>query len=281
VVVDGNQELHSKIAADSAIGSINKLILLEKNRGVSQARNAGIKAARGDIIVFMDDDAVAAKDWLEKIVATYESCEALSVGGKILPAWLGKKPDYFPDELYWLVGVTHAGLAEDKICEVRNTYGPNMSFRKEVFDKAGVFSSGFGFSGSSCIQAEEPELALRMRKHCGKGVIYNPEAIVYHKIHPSKVRIKMLFIRSFFQGYSKALIGKLETTENAMNTEKSYLRFLLLKRIPQRIFRIDRISEVKKGFVLILAVTGVGLGYLYGCIKGNRPQDNPAEKVSS
>jgi GT2 family glycosyltransferase len=281
VVVDGNQALHARIAAVFGKGSVLKLILLEKNRGVSQARNAGIQAAKGDIIVFMDDDAVAENDWLEKIVYTYESCDAISVGGKILPTWLGKKPDYFPEELYWLVGVTHKGFAEDKICEVRNTYGPNMSFRKEVFQKAGMFSSGFGFSGVSCVQAEEPELALRMRKHCGKGVMYNPEAIVYHKIHPSKVGIKMLFKRSFYQGYSKALIGKLETTENAMNTEKSFLRFLLLKRIPLKIFRIDRISEIKKGWVLIMSITGVGLGYVYGCVKGNRPQGNLAEKVSS
>jgi glucosyl-dolichyl phosphate glucuronosyltransferase len=267
VVVDGNKDLHTRIATDYIDRSIGKLILLEKNSGISEARNTGIRAATGDILVFMDDDAVAEKDWLEKLASTYQSLKAISVGGKILPSWLAKQPDYFPEELYWLVGVTNTGFSAEKITEVRNTYGANMSFKKEVFQKVGLFSQGFGFTGASYLQAEEPELALRMKKHFGKGVIYNPEAIVHHKIHPSKVGIRILFKRSFFQGYSKALLRRMESGKNPINTERTYLRYLLLKRIPSRICRIGRPTEVKKGSVLIMAVVGVGLGFVYGLWK--------------
>jgi glucosyl-dolichyl phosphate glucuronosyltransferase len=271
VAVDGNKELYSRIVADYKNRALVRPVLLEKNSGVSAARNAGIQAAGGDIIVFTDDDAAAEKDWLEKLLQTYISRDALSVGGKILPAWLARPPDYFPDELNWLVGATNIGFVEDRIMEVRNTYGGNMSFKREVFQKAGVFNSGFGFSGASHLQAEEPEMALRMKQVLGKGVIYNPAAIVYHKIHPSKAALRVIFKRSFFQGYSKALLRKLQTAANPMNMnmEKSYLRYLL-KRILFRISRINHITEIKKGLVIIISVAGVGLGFVYGVIKVRR-----------
>jgi glucosyl-dolichyl phosphate glucuronosyltransferase len=268
VVVDGNKGLYEKISADYCNQKMIETILLEKNRGISEARNAGILKAKGDILAFIDDDAVADKDWLKELASVYQEHQAMAAGGKILPCWTnGTNPNYLPEELYWLVGVTNIGFAEEKIVEVRNTFGPNMSFKKEVFQKAGLFNHGFGFSGSGLVQAEEPEMSLRMKKHFGKGVIYNPGAIVYHKISPSKLRIGVLVKRAFFQGYSKALLKKAEVVENSLKIEGSYLRFLLFKRIPARLFRINHPAEIKKGCILIIVVLGVGLGYIYGRMK--------------
>jgi glucosyl-dolichyl phosphate glucuronosyltransferase len=264
VVVDGNAELAEKIRVDYINQKTIQIVLLEKNRGISEARNAGILKAKGEIIAFIDDDATADKNWIKELAAIYQKYQVVAVGGKILPVWInGKMPDYFPEELYWLVGVTNIGFAEEKVVEVRNTFGPNMSFKKEVFQKAGLFSRGFGFSGTSFIQAEEPEMSLRMKKHFGQGVMYNPGAIVYHKINPSKARFNILIKRAFFQGYSKALLQKMEVTEGSLKTESNYLRFLLLKRIPSRLLKVYRISEIKKGFTLIAAIVGVGMGYIY------------------
>jgi glucosyl-dolichyl phosphate glucuronosyltransferase len=268
IVVDGNKGLYEKIRADySSLKMINTL-LLGKNRGISEARNAGILKAGGAILAFIDDDAIADKDWLKELAAMYQEFQAVAAGGKILPRWTnGAAPDYFPEEVYWLVGVTNIGFAEDKVSEIRNTFGPNMSFKKEVFQQAGLFSGGFGFSGTSLVQAEEPEMALRMKKHFGKGVMYNPKAIVYHNVNASKVKIGVLVKRAFFQGYSKALLKKREIVGDSLKTESSYLRFLLFKRIPARLFRINHAAEIKKGFVLIMVVMGVGLGYIYGRLK--------------
>ncbi|MBN1190748.1 MAG: glycosyltransferase [Dehalococcoidales bacterium] len=277
VVVDGNAVLYKKIIAEYGSRDTTRVILLEKNMGISAARNAGIREAKGDVIAFIDDDAVAGKDWLKELSRVYRDYQAIAAGGKILPDWTkGPGPDYFPEELFWLVGVTNTGFADEKIVEVRNTFGPNMSFRKEVFQKAGLFSSVFGFSGVSLVQAEEPEMALRMKKHFGRGVIYNPGAIVYHKINSSKVRIGVLIKRAFFQGYSKALLKKTEIVKDPLKTENDYLRFLLFKRIPMRLFKLNHITDIKKGLVLIVVVIGVGAGYIYGCLKrGATSQPEP------
>jgi len=269
IVVDGNEELHKKIVAGYGSNEAIKTVLLKQNMGLCVARNAGIRAAQGNAIAFLDDDAVAERTWIKNLVDTYEKFDAISVGGKVLPIWVSGKPDYIPEELYWLVAITHEGFAEEKAVEVRNTFGPNMSFKREVFEKVGVFNQNFGFArrGTSYIQAEEAEFSLRMKQKLGKGVMYNPEAVVYHKIHPSKVKVKMLLKRAFYQGYSKALLRKVSPSADPIATERAYLKTLILKYIPRRIKRIYYVSELKKLSILVASIISVGLGFAYGYVK--------------
>jgi glucosyl-dolichyl phosphate glucuronosyltransferase len=254
VVVDGDQALHDKMLSDYGNHPVVKSFFLKENQGVSGARNAGIKAARGDIIAFLDDDAIAAEDWLDHLINTYREFGALAVGGKILPVWKDRAPDYLPDELYWLVGVTNSGFAAECVVEVRNTFGPNMSFKNEVFQKIGLFNQSFGFARTSHMQAEEPELALRMKQRLGKGVLYNPQAVVYHNISPEKTRVGGLLKRAFYQGYSKAFLNRRYASSGSMNSEKSYLGFLIFGCIPRRAIRFYRPAELKKTQIRLLTV---------------------------
>jgi len=273
IVVDGNEELYEKVANVYDAQEKIKVLATRENIGVSGARNTGIRAARGDFIAFMDDDAIAEERWVENLVDAYQKLDAIAVGGRILPIWLSKQPDYFPEELGWLVGVTHEGFAQEKVVEVRNTFGPNISFKREVFEKIGLFWEKLGFAkrGTSYLQGEEAEFTLRMKSKLGKGVIYNPEAVVYHKIPASKTEPRTLLRRAFHQGYSKALLKRLNLSSEALTTERSYLKDLLFKYIPRRIKRIfsasNSVMELKKLSVLIASVLSVGLGFVYGYTK--------------
>ena len=272
VVVDGNRELYERIVkVYDAQGNV-KIMVTEESLGAFGAGNVGVKAARGDVIAFLDDDAVGEKRWIENLVDIYEKSDAISVGGKILPIWLSKKPDYFPEELGWLVGITHEGFAEEKVTEVRNTFGPNMSFRREVFENIGLLNEKLGFAkgGTTYMQGAEPEFALRMKNKLGKGVIYNPEAVVYHKIPPSKTRPRILLRRAFYQGYSKALMKRRSPSPDTLATEESYLKDLLVKYIPRRIkgvFSLNFTKETKQLSFLAAVIISVGLGFLYGYVK--------------
>jgi len=273
VVVDGNEELHQRMLANYGSQEAVKTIPLKQNVGLCGARNAGIKEAQGDAIAFLDDDAVAERSWVENLMATYQELDAIAVGGKILPLWLGQRPDYLPEELYWLVGVTHEGFAEEKVTQVRNTFGPNMSFRRGVFQKVGLFNENLGFArrGTSYMQGEEAEFTLRIKQKLGQGVLYNPKALVYHKIPPSKVKVKALLKRAFYQGYSKALLRKLNPSADSIATERAYLKSLLLKYIPKRLRSFflgsAHLNALKQLLVLVASIFSVGLGFLYGYTK--------------
>ena len=275
IVVDGNEGLRKKIATIYNTQDNIQVIASEESIGVSGARNLGIRRARGDIIAFLDDDAVAEKRWIEDMINTYQKNDAIAVAGTVLPIWLTKKPDYLPEELYWLVGSTYEGFTKEGVTHVRNALGPNMSFKREVFEKVGSFNQDFGFArkGASYIQGEEPEFALRMQNTLGKGVIYNPNLIVYHKVPEWKTRLRILLRRAFYQGYSKALLKKLSCSPKPLAPEESYLKDLLLKYIPRRIRRVflwsDPLAEMKQLLFLLISILAVGLGFVNGQLRSS------------
>ena len=273
IVVDGNQELYDRIMKAYDNDGKIKTMVTEESLGAFGAGNVGIKVAQGDVIALLDDDAVADRGWIENLVDIYQKLDAIAVGGKILPLWLTKKPDYFPLELGWLVGITEEGFAEDKIAEVRNTWGSNMSFKREVFDKIGLLNEKLGFAKgkTTYMQGAEAEFALRMKNKLGKGIIYNPEAVVYHKIPSSRIKPRILLKRAYYQGYSKALMKRRSPSPDTLATEKSYLTDLFFKYIPRRIkgiVSLNAIIELKQLSFLIATLTSVGLGFICGVIYG-------------
>jgi glycosyltransferase involved in cell wall biosynthesis len=274
VVASGSHALKQRIIRDYKDRDRVKLIYSEKSLSASQARNLGIKEVKADIIAFTDDDIVADKYWLENLLEQYQKTDAIAVGGRIEPIWLDKEPDYLPEELYWLVGATHPSFLTDEVAEIRNTFGPNMSFRKEVFDAIGGFNEQLGFAdrGTSYIQGEEVDFSLRMMHKFGKGNIFTPKALINHKVPASKLKLSVFIKRSFFQGYTKVLIQKsMKHIDSILGPEKSYLQKLFLKLIPKYFAKIftgpERCVQVKKFTVLIICLGAAGLGFAYGHLK--------------
>jgi GT2 family glycosyltransferase len=256
VVVDGNEELYTKISENK---NIDKIILNDKNLGLSESRNKGIKEAKGDIIAFFDDDAVADENWLEELVKMYEEKEAIAAGGKLLPKWKKpKKPKFLPEEYYWLVGATHKGFPE-KVTEVRNTFGSNLSFKADVLRELGGFRSEMGVKGKGLLQGEETELCERMRNKFGKGVIYNPDAIVYHKVFPERLKIRFLLKRAFWQGYSKRMMKELGYS---IEEESDFVKNLIFNSIPERL-KPSLTNLLQLVFLGILTLA-VAWGYIFG-----------------
>jgi hypothetical protein len=77
----------------------------------------------------------------------------------------------------------------------------------------------------------------------------------------------VLLRRAFYQGYSKALLRKLNISADSVATETSYLKALLLNYIPRRLKRFYRLTELKKLLMLVACITAVGLGFVYGYVK--------------
>src|SRR5204863_8136925 len=73
-------------------------------RGLSGARNTGIGLAHAEVVAFLDDDAIAAPDWLERLLAGYADPKVMGVGGKIDPLWPKGRPAWLPAEVDWVVG---------------------------------------------------------------------------------------------------------------------------------------------------------------------------------
>jgi len=262
LVLDPNEELRDFYS--SRVPSDVKIVISEE-RGLSNARNTGIMMASGDIVAFIDDDAMADKDWLKNLVKNFDDPYILGVGGLVKPIWEDGRPKWFPEELWWVVGCSYKGLPEHK-SYVRNPIGCNMAFRKYVFERVGYFKSNIGRLGKRLIGSEEAEISIRILKAIpGAKIVYDPSAIVYHKVPRKRASLRYLIKRSFYEGISKALIlEKSSSTTSVLNLEYGYLKYLLLKAIPTRLMRPYKIEYMSQFLALILSILSVLSGYLAG-----------------
>jgi len=267
IVVDGNDTICEKIQEQYANEENVIIHCNDKNRGLSASRNIGWKLATGEVVAFIDDDAVADKRWIENLINTYRERDVVSVGGPMIPDWVTGRPSYLPQEFYWLIGVTHKGFA-DGAQEVRNTNGSNISFQRDVLVELEGFNESLGRKGTAQIQAEETEICIRMYEKTGHRTWYNPDAKVAHKVFEYRTHPKFLFKRAFWQGYSKQVMNEMLLTDGG--AEGKYLRQLLTNFIPHRIIRLFRSPSVERatqlGMLLLLTAT-VGMGYVYGIIR--------------
>jgi glucosyl-dolichyl phosphate glucuronosyltransferase len=190
--------------------------------GLSGARNSGIEAASGELLAFMDEDAVAAPDWLENLQREYADPQVLAVGGAILPAWQSAAPHWFPEEFLWVVGCTYKGALAHRGA-VRNLIGCNMSFRRTVFDTIGGFRSGIGRTGTLPVGCEETELCIRlMHQWPHHQILYQPAARVFHRVHQRRANWNYFLSRCYAEGLSKALVTRLVGERDGLSSERSY-----------------------------------------------------------
>ncbi|UCF08770.1 MAG: glycosyltransferase family 2 protein [Thermoplasmata archaeon] len=266
LVLDENKNLIKSAQARLSSLSSQLRILTTGEPGLSKARNKGVLNATGDIIAFIDDDAFADDRWLEQLTQPYVDPKVMCVGGKIVPLWDGGRPSWFPEELDWIIGCTYKGHPK-RTCQVRNVIGCNMSFRKVVFDKVGVFEDRIGRVGKKLLAGEEMEFCLRMaRKLPEAKIVYEPTAIVNHYVPLERKRLNYILKRAYSEGISKAFISRHDgkNTEKELSTENKYLKYIAREGIVGRLKRrqdMDILRRMAQILVLILAVMAVGVGY--------------------
>jgi GT2 family glycosyltransferase len=204
VVVDGDDALLTRLHERDG----DELILSTGGRtGLSNARNTGIAAVETDFVAFLDDDATAEPDWLECLVAVADADdEILGVGGRAQPVWDGLPPAWFPDEMLWTVGCSHQGLPVMR-APVRNVFGGCALFRRRLFDEVGGFDDRLGRKARGAGGCEETEFCIRARTVAGGGVfIYEPAAVIHHRVHRSRRSPWYVLRRCREEGRSKAAL---------------------------------------------------------------------------
>jgi glycosyltransferase involved in cell wall biosynthesis len=223
VVVDGNVELLARVVNE--IDGVTALANAHQP-GLSGGRRTGGEQASGEIVAFLDDDAIADIDWLAEMAPAFGDPHVLGVGGFVEPLWREVPPPWLPAEFNWVVGCTYAGLPE-RNGRIRNPIGANMSIRRDVLQRAGGFAPalsrtnrGKTFAGT----AEETEYCIRAaRIHPGGYWAYRPRARVRHVVPAQRATWRYFVQRCRVEGNAKAVLAGLAGTSDGLSTERSYV----------------------------------------------------------
>ena len=178
---------------------LNVSYFVEKNQGLSFARNRGIKEAKGEIISFIDDDAIAREDYVENLIKTFKQYpEYGAIGGKVIPIFPDNKEPVWMSK--YIQGVVSKVDYGNKIKDFSKKYptGCNMAFRRELFEKFGGFNTDLVYRG------DDKYVFYKLKKNKVK-ILYAPNVYVNHNIDAYRIEPKFIDKISKSTGASEKL----------------------------------------------------------------------------
>jgi len=192
VVVDNNStdNTHNEcLRFQKDFPDVTLRYVVEPNQGLSYARNRGIHESQGEVVVYVDDDALVNENYILTYATFFNNhSQAVAAGGPILPQYDGcEEPDWMSHYTRQLItGKLWLGEKEREFPNGAYPGGGNAAYRKSVFEAVGLFNVELGRKGDSLIGAEEKDLFDKMTTR-GMKFYYLPTAILYHLIPPKKL----------------------------------------------------------------------------------------------
>jgi len=232
--------------------------------GASATRNAGARAANGEILAFLDDDAVARPGWLQHLTAPLAWPDVAGVGGLVEPIWLGPIPAWMPEEFLWVVGASYRGLP-DMAAPVRNVWSENMAVARTDFWAVDGFREGFGKTGNRS-QPEDTDFCVRLTAALGGCTWwYQPSARIGHSVPPGRSTFRFFVQRCFNEGQGKARLAALLGPRERLRAERQHATRTLPAGIRRELHRAvaERdFAAAQRAAAMGAGLAAAGLGYL-------------------
>ena len=174
VVVDNNSsdDTREVVEGFKRSSGFEVQYVFEGRRGLANARNAGVMAAKGDIIGFTDDDCIVSPDWIASIAREFMSDPSLAgIGGRVELYNRNDRPVTIrtcKERIGFLIPRQLFNLMA----------GCNMAFTRQVFEGVGNFDPDFG-AGGKFLSSEDSDFIYRAYKK-GFKIVYCPDVLVYH-----------------------------------------------------------------------------------------------------
>lgn len=206
--------------------------LSEPTLGLSNARNKGWKEAASNYIAYLDDDAIACPEWLERILEAFRTVrQAGAVGGKVELIWEVDPPPWVNEIMMRFLSVLDWSTTPIILDDSQYLVGTNIAFPRALLEQFSGFSIDLGRKGTSLISNEETELIAMMKKG-GHIVYYDPQILVRHFTPSSRLKPSWFIRRWFTQGISDAIVYK--RTEKPSASEKLIYVKAKIKEIVKR-----------------------------------------------
>jgi len=189
IIIDNNSTDDTAQISRNFIASnpqLNARYYFEENKGLSFARNRGIKESQSTIINYVDDDAILSAEYLEEMCHFFKSHPtAVGAGGKVIPKYEeGKEPEWMSKYLNGFIGKIDFGSRVKLFSkEMKYPVGCNMAYTKDILEKAGGFNNALQF------RSDDKYIFYQVKKYADQ-VYFVPGAWLYHYIDAHRLEIK-------------------------------------------------------------------------------------------
>ena len=160
--------------------------LVEERLGLSHSRNRAVAAARGELLLFTDDDVFVEPGWIDAMCSGFADPDVVAVAGRVVPEWPHPPPRWLLGRHAGLLALTDLGDAQRDLGDDEVPMGANMGIRAAALHSAAApFDVRLGHRGSTFYAFEEHELFIALRSR-GRFA-YRPDSVVRHRVLPERM----------------------------------------------------------------------------------------------
>lgn len=265
VSIDHNRALFERCRAQwdrpAAPGEIPITVVENRYAGhLGSARTTAAELASGRCIAFLDDDAAAEPDWLERMLAPFGDPSVIAVGGCPIPDFSKPRPGWFPPEYDWVFGCAYVGLPTTT-APVLHVIGAAMAVRRADLAAIGYFHSD---------NHDDMDMCHRLLHHSPDSrILFEPSAMVRHYVHAERLTWRYFWRRCFSVNRGKVKAFRDMGEARNLRAERSFARRSLtegLSRGGRDLLRGDP-AGLARSLVICAGLSLAGMGYAVGSIE--------------
>lgn len=271
--IDHNPELVRRLrdhwASRNAASSQPAIRVIESRYDghLGASATTAAELASTEFLAFLDDDAAADPDWLERLLAAFDHPSVIGVGGAPLPIYAKPRPAWFPHEFDWVFGCAYAGLPTTTE-PILHLIGTTMAVRRQdLLAIGGIHSNDHG----------DMELSHRLLEYApGRRLIYEPRARVRHYVHANRLTWSYFWHRCFSVNRSKVAALHQMGSSGRLRAERSFATRALTRGLLADLGEMLRgdAGGLLRALTICAGVALAGAGYVTGTVQwqlGHRP----------
>lgn len=179
--------------------------LVEPKNGLTYARNAGLLAATGEIVVFVDDDTLIDPQMLENLWHAYEETEADAIGMRVMVHWDIACPHWMVEDLLETLGHFSPALERLQLAPDETFASCGFSVKREVLRSLNYFSPFLSKRINLPANTEVVDLCRRLHQS-GCALWYEPQALILHRATSARLHRAFFVGRAYWQGRSEVML---------------------------------------------------------------------------